>query len=356
MPVILRPEIAALQPYRQGKPAPDEAFKLSSNENPYPPHPAVLAAIAEASVNRYPEGTALRLRERLAARHGVDVDQIHVGHGSVSILYQLAQAVAAAGDEIVYAWRSFEAYPGMAAVSGATSITVPLLPDGRHDLAAMAAAVTERTRMVLVCTPNNPTSETANAAEFADFLDRIPDTVLVVLDHAYQEFVTDPDAVDGLGLLAEHPNLVVLRTFSKAYGLAGLRVGYAVGSVDVLDGARATAVPLAVTEQAQRAALAALDVEDELLAVVSRIIRTRERLVAGLAEAGVVVPRAQGNFVWLPTGSETAAAVELLERHDIVARALPPDGIRVTVGEEESVDRLLEAAVELVPLLQRAAL
>src|SRR5690606_24643868 len=161
---------------------------------------------------RYPDGAATALRVRLAERFGVTVDEVHVGAGSVAILYQLAQAAAGPGDEILYAWRSFEAYPGVVTVSGATSVTVPNLPDGSHDLEAMAAAITDRTRLVLVCTPNNPTSAIVTAAAFEAFMASVPETVLVVLDEAYREFVTAPAAVDGLPILENHPNLVVLRT------------------------------------------------------------------------------------------------------------------------------------------------
>jgi len=280
---------------------------------------------------------------------------VHIGHGSVSILYQFAQAVAGPGDEIIYAWRSFEAYPGMATVSGATSVTIPLRPDATHDLDAMAAAVTERTRMVLVCTPNNPTSEIVEADEFAEFMTKIPADVLVVLDEAYREFVTDPASVTGETVLGRYPNLVVLRTFSKAYGLAGLRIGYALGPEEILDAARATAIPLTLTEHGQRAALAALDVETELLGRVQTLLARRDRIVDGIRELGVWIPRAQGNFIWLETGEQTQAAEEVLEKHGVVGRPTPPDGIRVTIGEEESVDRLLAALAELVPLLPRAA-
>jgi len=190
--VILRPEIASLVPYRQGRPAAADAFKLSSNENPFAPHPAVLEAISAASVNRYPDGAAVALRERLAERLGVAIDEVHVGSGSVAILQQLISAAAGAGDEVLYAWRSFEAYPGLVTVSGATSVTVPVLADGRHDLDAMAAAVTDRTRVVIVCTPNNPTSAIVTAGEFEAFMAKVPETVLVLLDEAYREFVTGP--------------------------------------------------------------------------------------------------------------------------------------------------------------------
>jgi len=351
MPVTLRPEIAALDPYRQGRPAPADAFKLSSNESPFPTLPAVTEAIAASSIMRYPDGAATALRVRLAERIGVTVDEVHVGAGSVSILHQLAQATAGAGDEILYSWRSFEAYPGIVTVSGATSVTVPNLPDGSHDLQAMAAAITDRTRLVLVCTPNNPTSAVVTAADFEAFMASVPETVLVVLDEAYREFVTDPHAVDGLPILENHPNLVVLRTFSKAYGLAGLRVGYAVGPAYILDACRATAIALSVTEPAQRAALAALEHEDEYRAQIAELVQRRDGIRDALRAQGWTIPEPQGNFVWLPTGEHTVAAAEVLEEHGIVARVFAGDGIRVTVGEAASVDRLIEAAGKVVRTL-----
>ncbi|WP_344201275.1 histidinol-phosphate transaminase [Pseudolysinimonas kribbensis] len=353
--MILRPEIAALVPYRQGRPAAPDAFKLSSNENPFETHPAVLEAIAGASINRYPDGAAVALRERLAERIGVSIDEVHVGAGSVAILQQLISAAAGAGDEVLYAWRSFEAYPGLVTVAGATSVTVPVLADGRHDLDAMAAAITDRTRAVLVCTPNNPTSTIVTTAEFEEFMARVPETVLVLLDEAYREFVTDPHAVEGLSLLDRYPNLVVLRTFSKAFGLAGLRVGYAAGPAYILDAARSAAIPLSVTEPAQRAALAALDHEGELRDRVDAIVERRTRVRDGLQSAGWDVPEPQGNFVWLAAGDDTPRAAEILERHGIVARVFAPDGIRVSIGEEASVDPLLRSAAEVVAMLREGA-
>lgn len=345
--VRLRPEIASIVPYRQGRTAAEDAFKLSSNENPFPPLPEVIAAITEASINRYPEGSAAALRARIAERFGVSAEQVQVGAGSVSVLAQLIQAASGPGDEVVYAWRSFEAYPLLVAAAGSTAVEVPLTEGARHDLPAMAAAVNERTRMVIVCSPNNPTSTIVTRAEFEAFLAELPPTVLVVLDLAYLEFVDDPDAVTGEGLLDAHPNLVLLRTFSKAYGLAGLRIGYAVGAEYIMDAARAVAIPLSVTEPAQRAAIVSLEHEDELMARVAKLNERRAELVAGLRAQGWDVPTPQGNFVWLHLGEHTAAAADLLHDHGIVARALG-DGVRVTVGERESVEKLLSATAELV--------
>ncbi|BDZ45347.1 histidinol-phosphate transaminase [Naasia aerilata] len=356
-PVRLRPEIAALPAYRQGRPAASGGYKLSSNENPFPPLPGVLEAVARANeVNRYPDASAAELRERLAERFGVAPDEVHVGAGSVSLLAQFIAAAAGPGDEVVYAWRSFEAYPGLVTVAGATSRTVPLLPDGRHDLEAMAAAVTDRTRVVLVCSPNNPTGCVVTAAEFDRFLAAVPSDVLVLLDEAYVEFVRDPEAVDGARLIGRHPNLVLLRTFSKAWGLAGLRLGYAIGPVGLLDAARAAAIPLSVTAAAQAAGLAALDAESALAERVDAIVERRGRVAEGLADRGLRVPHAEGNFVWLPLGPATDEAAELLHAAGLSARAFSGDGIRVSIGEEESVDKLLTAAAEIVRILPEGSL
>jgi histidinol-phosphate aminotransferase len=344
-----------MQPYRQGKAAADDAFKLSSNENPFDPIPAVLEAIASSSVNRYPDGSAIALRTALADHYSVTPENVHIGAGSASILSQLITAAAGVGDEVVYSWRSFEAYPGFVAVAGATSVQVANTPDHRHDLAAMAAAITDRTRVVIVCSPNNPTGAIVTSEEFAAFMAEVPDTVLVLLDEAYIEFVTDEAAVRGPELLATYPNLVVLRTFSKAYGLAGLRVGYALGAEYVLDAARATTIPLSVIEPAQRAAIVSIEHQAELLERVGTISVLRDTIWAALVDQGWDVPRPHGNFVWLPTGDITPWAAEVFSANGIVVRALGADGVRISIGEHESVDKLLKAAQEVVRKLRTPA-
>lgn len=354
-PVRIRPEILQTVAYQQGKPAPAEAYKLSSNENPNPAHPAVMAAIADTSPNRYPDALAGELRTRLAERYATTVDRVHVGAGSVSLLAQFISAVAAPGDEIVYAWRSFEAYPGLVTVAGATSVTVPLRPDQGHDIDAMIAAVTPRTRAVIVCSPNNPTGTIVTGEEFDRLMTGIPGDVLVMLDEAYIEFVDAADAVRGPQLLEQYPNLVVLRTFSKAYGLAGLRIGYALGHPEILAAARTAAIPLSVTEAGQRAALAALDHETELLEQVATIAGRRDDVWRALTEAGASVPRPHGNFVWFPAPGRTEEVADIFLRHGIVARALGTDGVRVTIGEAESVEKLLSAGREVVETLARGA-
>ena len=350
--VRLRPEIVALAAYTQGKPADSDAFKLSSNENPFDPIPEVVRAIAASSgVNRYPDATGIELRTRLAERFGVRTEEVHLGAGSVSILAQLIAAATGPGDEVVYSWRSFEAYPGLVAVAGATSVPVPNTVDDRHDLSAMLAAISERTRIVIVCSPNNPTGSIVTASEFANFMAAVPANILVILDEAYVEFVTDGSAVNGRELSGRYSNLVVARTFSKAYGLAGLRIGYAVGPEYILDAARTTSIPLSVTEAAQRAALVSLDHETVVLERVHRLAMLRDEVWRSLLDQGWSVPRPQGNFVWLATGASTAAAAELFAAAGIVVRPFASEGIRVSIGEAQSVDKLLKAAAEVVRTL-----
>jgi len=350
--VRLRPEIVALAAYAQGKPADSDAFKLSSNENPFDPIPEVVRAIAASSgVNRYPDAAGVELRARLAGRFGVRTEEVHLGAGSVSILAQLISAATGPGDEVVYSWRSFEAYPGLVAVAGATSVPVPNTADDRHDLSAMLAAISERTRIVIVCSPNNPTGSIVTASEFADFMAAVPPHILVILDEAYVEFVTDDSAVNGRELSGRYPNLVVARTFSKAYGLAGLRIGYAVGPEYILDAARTTSIPLSVTEAAQRAAIVSLDHETVVLERVHRLAMLRDEVWRSLVDQGWSVPRPQGNFVWLATGASTAAAAELFAAAGIVVRPFAAEGIRVSIGESQSVDKLLKAAAEVVRTL-----
>ena len=307
----------------------------------------MVEAIRSIDFNRYPEASTSRLRDRLAQRWGVGPEQVIAGPGSVTLLAYLIWASCTQQEDVLYAWRSFEGYPMLASSAGVRAIQVPNRPDGGHDLAAMLAAITPATRLVLLCSPNNPTGPVITRAEFVAFMAAVPRTMLVVLDEAYAEFVTDPDAVRGAEELPRHPNLVVLRTFSKAYGLAGLRMGYAIGQEHVIDALRAVALPLAVTEVAETAALASLDHEPALLERVAHIVERRDRVRAGLLEQGWRVPAAQGNFVWLPTGERTAEVAAHFERAGLIVRPLG-DGVRISIGEEESVEKLLRSSGEVV--------
>ncbi len=346
--IQIRPEIRALPAYRQGRPAPADAFKLSSNENPYPTPAWVIEAMADVDIARYPESTSRELRERLAEIWGCATDEIIVGAGSVSLLYQLILAVAGPGDEVIFPWRSFEAYPWLVTVAGATRVQVPNSVDHRHDLDAMAAAITPATRAVIVCTPNNPTGAAVTASEFRDFMAKVPSNVLVILDEAYAEFSHDPEIVCGKKIRGDYPNVVTLRTFSKAYGLAGLRIGYGIGPIDILQAATSTAIPMVVTAQAQRAALAVLNHADDAMAVVHKICERRDAVWAALREQGWDTPRPHGNFVWLPTGTDTDRVAAGLEAGGIITRVFAGEGIRITIGEPESVDVLLRICADIV--------
>ena len=355
-PPRLRPALDGIPTYVPGRPAPETAgddrgaiaYKISSNENPYPPLPSVHQVIAEmaGAVNRYPDMTNAALIDAIATRFEVTHDHVAVGTGSVGVCQQIVQATASHGDEVVYAWRSFEAYPIIVQISGAASVRVPLTPAEEHDLPAMAAAVTERTRLVFICTPNNPTGTVARRADLERFLDAIPSDVVVVLDEAYREFVRDPLAPDGLELYRERPNIVVLRTFSKAYGLAGARVGFAIAHTPVAEALRKCQVPFGVSSIASAAAIASLQAEDELLERVEHLVKERSRVWDGLRDLGWTVPSSEANFVWLRLGDATLDFAAACEAAGIIVRPFPGDGCRITVAEPEANDRLLRVAAE----------
>ncbi|MFE7775606.1 histidinol-phosphate transaminase [Streptomyces sp. NPDC057445] len=347
----LRAELDGIPTYKPGKPAAagaegPAAFKLSSNENPYPPLPGVIetAVAAAAGFNRYPDMACTGLMNELSNRFDVPVSHLATGTGSVGVAQQLIQATAGPGDEVIYAWRSFEAYPIITQISGATSVPVPLTPGDVHDLDAMADAVTDRTRLIFVCNPNNPTGTVVRRAELERFLDRVPSDVLVVLDEAYREFIRDSAVPDGTEIYRHRPNVAVLRTFSKAYGLAGLRVGFAIAHEPVAAALRKTAVPFGVSQLAQDAAVASLQAEDELLGRVGALVSERTRVHEGLVQQGWTVPETQANFVWLRLGERTVDFAAACERAGVVVRPFPGEGVRVTIGESEANDLFLHAA------------
>jgi histidinol-phosphate aminotransferase len=347
-----REAIATLPAYVPGRPPTPRpgltTYKLSSNENPNPPLPAVLAAATEAAatMNRYPDMGCTALYAALAGRLDVPADHLAAATGSVAVLYHLLQAYCEPGDEVVYAWRSFEAYPIAVQVSGASSVQVPLAAGARHDLDAMAAAIGDRTRVVVVCTPNNPTGPAVAHAELEGFLAQVPPHVVVVVDEAYREFVRADDPVDGLALHRRWPNVVVTRTFAKAYAMAGLRVGYAVAAPPVAAAIRACALPFGVSSIAQAAAIAALDHEAEYAAQVDALVGERARVVEALGEQGWDVPDAQGNFVWLDLGDRTLDFAAAAEEAGIMVRPFAGDGVRVSIGEPAGNDVLIKVAAQ----------
>lgn len=343
----IRPDLDSLPAYVPGKTFPG-AVKLASNEVTEPPLPAVAEAIAAAAagVNRYPDNGAVALTEELAKALGVTTAEVQAGCGSVTLCQNLITITSGPGDEVLFGWRSFETYPLATRVAGATPVQVPLTGDAVHDLEAMAAAVTERTRLVFICNPNNPTGTVVEAQALRTFLESVPDDLLVALDEAYVEYVRADEAhrIDALALRREFPNLVVLRTFSKAYGLAGLRVGYAVADPQVITALGKVHVPFSVNSVAQAAAIAALGAQDQLLARTDAVAAERERVTVAVRELGYRAADSQANFVWLELGDDAVPFAKAATDAGVVVRPFAGDGVRVTVTVPEENDAFLAFA------------
>ncbi len=345
MAVRFRADLDQFPEYVPGRSIPG-VLKLASNEVWAGPLPSVVAAIsaAAAGVNRYPDNGVATLVDRLSARLDIPGSQLTVGAGSVALCQQLVQASCGPDDEVLFAWRSFEAYPIISQIHGARPRTVPLRGDHTHDLPAMLEAITPATRLVFVCNPNNPTGTAMRRDELVSFLDAVPDDVLVALDEAYHEFVTDPAVPDGVALGRRRGNLAVLRTFSKAYGLAGLRVGYCVAPEPITTALHKVALPFSVNSLAQVAALASLDAEDELLARCAEVSAERDRVRAELLAMGYPVAQSQANFVWLPLGEQATAFTGHCLDHKIVIRPFAGEGVRITISEAGENDAFLATA------------
>ncbi|TDP32321.1 histidinol-phosphate transaminase [Nocardia ignorata] len=345
MTARIRPDLATIPAYVPGRTHPD-AVKLASNETTFGPLPSAAKAIAAAAeqANRYPDNQVTELRAALAEFLGVSVANVAVGCGSVALCQELVQITCdATTDEVVFAWRSFEAYPIVTQVGNATSVPVPLTADHRHDLDAMADAITERTKLIFVCNPNNPTGTAHPRAELERFLDRVPPHVLVVLDEAYFEYLRLPET-DGIEIGRTRPNVVVLRTFSKAYGLAGLRVGYAVGDPEVITALLKVHIPFSVNRVAQAAAIASLEAHGELLDRTDVLITQRAQVRDALLAAGYEVPPSEANFVWLPLGARSLGFAEASAAAGVLVRPFAGDGVRVTIGDPHENERFLAFA------------
>lgn len=341
---MIRKDLDGLPPYVPGQ-RNERAVKLSSNEIAEGPLPAVEEAMAQSlrSVNRYPDMGAMELRQAIAASLGVRPAQVAVGTGSSALCQQLVTMTSQPGNEVVFPWRSFEAYPIFAQIAGATPVAVPLTADHRMDLSAMADAITPRTSLVFVCNPNNPTGTTITEREWADFMARVPEDVIVALDEAYFEYNTAEGSPRGVDEIHVYPNVVCLRTFSKAYGLAGARVGYAFGQEEMIDALNKVAVPFSVSSVAQVGALASLSARDELHERVARTRTQRQRLEEFFAGYGT--PHSEANFVWVPAESLSGSPQELaaqLASHGVLVRAFD-EGIRITVTNEEETDTCIAA-------------
>jgi histidinol-phosphate aminotransferase len=327
-----------------------DVAQLASNESPFPPVEGVVEAVRRAAgaVNRYPDPSARTLRAALADRYGLPAGRIAVGNGSCEILLAAAEALLEPGSEVVYAWPSFSMYPHLAAITGAEAVTVPLADGDLHNLEALRLAVDERTRLLLVCNPNNPTGTYVPSAAIVDFLEKVPARVLVILDEAYTEFQVAEDPDTTLALLDRFPNLVLLRTFSKVYGLAGLRVGYALGSEEFRRAVDRVRQPFAVNHLAQAAATEALRHQDDVVRRVER--NAAERLWIGeqLQDLGLRAPESQANFFWLPLGDhDEGEVVRELGRRGVAVRAGEglggPGHIRVTYGTRPENERFIAA-------------
>lgn len=352
--VRIRKSIQELPSYKAGARAQAVSgftpYKLSSNENPLNPLPSVVAVIAKVaeSINRYPDPLATELTARLSEKFQVDPNCIALGTGSVGVCQQIVQALCDAGDEVIFAWRSFEAYPIITAIAGAVSVRVPLTQSGEHDLVAMAQAITDRTRVIFICTPNNPTGSIVKNQDLIDFLTKVPTNVLVVIDEAYIEFNRDELAIDGLGAYRGFSNVAVLRTFSKAYGLAGLRVGYLIGPEVLAEAVRKTAVPFGVSSLAQAAAIASIDHENELLDRVDNLVALRTWFESALAGLGFQLPASQANFIWLPLGARSEQFAKQCADVAVAVRTFAGEGVRISIGEREALEVLLPICAQYV--------
>ena len=332
-----------------------ELVKLASNETPFSPHPQVLEAVEAQlrTLNRYPDPTNATLRRRLSDRTGVPPERIAVGNGSCELLLAGAEAMLEPGTEVVYAWPSFSIYPHLAAMTGARAIEVPLNDAQEHDLDAMAKEVTAATRMVIVCNPNNPTATALPPAQIDEFLSALPRNVAVILDEAYIEFAMTQDPDESLDLLKKHPNLLLLRTFSKIYGLCGLRVGYALGSAEFRLAVDRVRQPFSVNALAQAAATEALNHMDELERRVEQTAIERIHVESELEERGFETTDSHANFSWVSLGDrDEDEIVDGLARQGVIVRAggaLGQDGwMRVTYGTRHENDRFLAALDQLV--------
>jgi histidinol-phosphate aminotransferase len=346
----MRADLADLPAYKAGQSAQSrsdiDVFKISSNENPYAPHPKIIEAISRAanSIQRYPDPNATRLVQKLADKYQVTPDQISLGTGSVAVLTQLIQASASVGDEVIFAWRSFEAYPIVTKVAGATAVKVPLTINHEHDLPKMLNAITDKTKTILVCSPNNPTGPIVKKQDFLNFLKEVPKDILVVLDEAYTEFVTDPAAINGTQDVITESNVAILRTFSKAYGLAGLRVGFTIAQEPVIDYLKKVALPFGVSSLAQAAAIAALEHEPELLQTVNALTLERDRVFNELTKQGWNLAQPQGNFIWFDLKEKSQEFAQACEAAGIIVRLFINEGVRATIAETVANNRLIEVA------------
>lgn len=349
----LRSILTSIPSYKAGQPAPVQPgvipFKLSSNENPFPPLPEIVeaAAAATASMQLYPDFASTELVDAIASRFSVPASHVAVATGSVALTQQLVQITSEPGDGVMFAWRSFESYPIVTMIGGATPQRVSLDSEDRHDLDAMLDAIDATTRLIFVCNPNNPTGTAVGREALAAFVAKVPSDILIVIDEAYREFVDPGTIPDGLDFYRDYKNVAVLRTFSKAYGLAGVRVGFCIAHDEVADALRKVQIPFGVSSVAQAAGIAALDsvVETEAFDRCEILVRERNRVLAGLRAGGFTPSESEANFIWLRLGEQTADFAAACESVGLAVRPFVGEGVRVSVGLPEANDRFLATAV-----------
>lgn len=358
---MIRDELQGLVPYEPGlreeqvreRSGREHICKLSSNECPYGPFPAAVEAMERelAQVNRYPEGASLALRTRLSEIHGVGVERIAVGSGSNELLRLIGQVLLRPGDEVVYPWPSFVVYPTVAQMFGAVKVPVPLVDGAYWDLEAVGHAVTDRTRIVFLCNPNNPTGTIYTRDAFESLLAELPSDVVVVLDEAYFEYVTDESYPDGTRYLDAERPVVVLRTFSKIYSLAGVRVGYGFMPEELRHAIDCVREPFNVNSVGQAAALASLDDEAEVRRRRAENQEQKTYLYTGFDRLGISWVPSETNFVWVQTKRPAEVFEGLLEEGVIVRPFGPTQALRVGVGTPEDSRRTIEAFEAVVARL-----
>lgn len=341
-----RDALFGIKAYKAGAAAPVDDMKLASNENPFGPLPSVVEAITKEAqrINRYPDPAVRELYSLLANRFGLPESNFAIGAGSSTVLMNLIRIMCEPEDEVIYAWRSFEGYPLAVSLADARGVQVPLTDDGQHDLGAMLKEITSATKVIILCSPNNPNGTIISAGEIYDFLEKVPSDVLVIFDEAYAEFVRAADAARGLSLFTSFNNVAVLRSFSKAHGLAGLRIGYTLAPEAIAEAVRKVTAPFAVTNLAAHAAVASLNAQDEFVDRVDQIVAERDRMVLALRTAGWEIPEPQGNFVWLDLGGRSADFAQACVDAGLTVRLFSDEGVRVSIGLPEANDAFLKIA------------
>lgn len=345
VPLAIRQNVAAIADYTPGQSSDDrECAQLSSNENPFSPLPSVRTALADAAqlINRYPDNDANELTLALSRFYDISPGSIALGCGSIGLLRNILIAMVDPDDEVIFGEVSFEAYPILCQQIGAKCVTVPLVGQAL-DLAGFSAHITTRTKVILVCNPNNPTGTSISKKELDALLDKVPPHIMVVIDEAYFEYVRNPDSPDGRIYALERPNVVTLRSMSKAFGLAALRVGYAIGQPDTIRLLKRAQLPFDINALAQKAAIVSIENYHELVERVEEANAMRSRMQQRMDELGLATLGSQTNFFWFPLRDKSGCLFDFLRTKKIIARLRKPHGVRVSIGTASENERFMQA-------------